>query len=184
MWPFDRIAEEWPKLKPMIDAAPTTILLVVLALLAIGYGVSSFLNRREKNALIAEGRLKNARIDELKEETDRQANKIAELARTPALSPAQRIGLASTGVQQAALEIVNSKSVKLYGDPAGWTDSQLQRLGYYIRLGELGAAEIAQQTAPTVTTVTSASNITAAEILASVSIRENDDKLDSSGNVT
>ena len=153
MWPFKEIADEWPALKPMIEAAPTTFMLLVTALLVAGFGASAWLGHREKKAIKAESEVKDERIKQLKEESERQAKKIAELEKIPHLSTAQRLGFTSTATLTAVIEVITSQSLRIPVGLAYLSEQDRIRLAVLTRAQELGAVKI-ESTAPTTSTVT------------------------------
>lgn len=148
------LAGEWA----VISGAPISFVLSVLAVGAVIALVLREWHKREKDALRAENTLKGLRIDGLKEETDRQAKKIAELQNVPSLSPAARMGFTSTVTQEAVMEVVRTHSLKFYGGPETWTPEQLNQFAPLIRAEELGAARIDRVTRPSSSTVVATVN--------------------------
>ena len=164
MWPFDRIASEWPILKPMIAAAPWSVALLILAALAVGFGVASFLARRERNAMAAEKRLADAINAQLKDEAERISKELTALQKTPEPPAVAEVRHAGPQIVQALYEIEEKKTIRFYGAPSQWGETEINKFAQFTRLRDMGAVRFEQHTIPQHTTVTSTS--TSAEIVA------------------
>ena len=169
MWPFDQFIKEWPA----IMAAPTIYGFFVFAAFAIAFGIVRVFSKREKNILKADNNLKDARIGQLKEETERMAKKIAELENMPEPPAFNHALYGSTLVKATLFEIEEKKTTRFSGPPSDWTPEQINKFAAFDRLKDAGAVNIKIYGSPMQNTVVT-STATASDM--SGFVRRNDPK--------
>jgi hypothetical protein len=152
---WKQLAMEWP----LIVAAPYTHWLFLLAILFAATGLAHFWNRKQvddaksaRDAANDHRSFAEAKNKELKEENERQAKEIADLKKVPALSPAQRLEFTSADMQQAIVPIFGIKTITIPNSVVGQPLGEMERIVYYNRMAELGAARI-EANSPTTSSV-------------------------------
>src|SRR5258708_10329125 len=151
---LDRLAREWP----LIAAAPYTHWLVLLAIFVAAIGLAHLWDRKQvddaksaRDAANDHRAFAEAKNKELKEESERQAKKIAELTSVSELSPAQRLGFTSAAMQQAIIPIFVSTPT-IPNSIVGLPQQQIEQIASYTRMVDLGAAKI-EVSSPTTSSV-------------------------------